>query len=176
MARERSILAKLNNANYSPKRIHGAPDDVKEYKLGILVGQAVGTFNTTNPATGEIYEGIRGMFEFTDFDETRPILASGKMFLPTGVAEMVFEALKSDEDHVGIRFAFEVSVFRADNPIGYSWKLTPLMDVTTDDPLAELRKLADTRLGTTKQIAAPEKEKSEAQKEADEKVKAGGKK
>lgn len=160
MPRERSIISKLNNANYEPKRIHGLPSDQREMKLGLLVGAASGHFNTTNPVTGEVYEGIKGQFEYTDFDETRPVLISGKMFLPNGVDEMVNEALKSSEG-AAVQFAFEVSVFRADNPAGYSWKLTPLMEATVNDPLAELRALADKRMNAPAQIEHKGEEKSE---------------
>ena len=40
-----------------------------------------------------------------------------------------------------VRLAYTVSIIKADNPAGYSWKLQPLIEAAANDPLSELRSL-----------------------------------
>jgi hypothetical protein len=164
---ERSVIGKITPANYAPKRIHGLKEDQKELVLGSIVGNATGIFTGTNPVDGSVFKGLKGAFEYTDADPERDVLTSGKMFLPSGIDEMIFNAVE-EADGGSVQFAFEVSVFRADNPQGYSWKYKPLMKAAEVDPLSELRKLAAERRALA--LAAPEGETKPDAKAEPEKV------
>lgn len=142
------IKTKVTFTDFRPKRVHALPKDEERLELGTIIGVATGIKEGKMPDGITTYEGLSGNFELTPNDDT-PI-RSGICFMPEGFMEPILEQLRDEVDNEGVivrdgassvRFAFTVSVFKADNPAGYSWEATPLIEVAENDPLSELRML-----------------------------------
>lgn len=125
-------------------------DDFTPLVLGVMLGHATKVF--TKPGiNGELVDGVKGTFEGVRADETATI-SSGVCWLPGGIAEMVTEKLR--EDNAGpVEFAFEISVRRAKNPVGYEYIVKSLINVSASDPLSFLRSQIEQE--KPKQLAAP---------------------
>ena len=149
------LLAKISLTNFKPKAILAQPESVLELPLGTIVGIATGIKRGKMPDGVTPYEGMAG-----DFELKRPGMEpvrSGVCYLPDGFMQPILTLLKDDVDKDGnvtrdavssVQMAYNVSVIRADNPAGYSWKLTPLTQAQPNDPLAELRKLIPDNVAT----------------------------
>lgn len=145
-----------------PAMIKALPEDVRILMLGTIVGIASGFVERKSPDGTDVFEGLAGQFRSIPADDKRDELESGVLFIPPAFHNMVAATLRKmlDADpKAQVRFAFEVSSVRANNPAGYSWDFKPKIEAEAGNPLDEL--LGD--LGGVKlvegkrmlQIAAP---------------------
>lgn len=139
----------------NPKKIAALKDDVQTFVLGQIFGIATEVVERLMPQpNGDTvtFYGLGGQFKAIPADETRPIVQSGVMFLPSiGILEKIADALEAGE--TDIKLAFEIAVRRASNPAGYEWVFSPLMDV--EDPSDPLTILQTECAEHQKRLAAP---------------------
>lgn len=148
----------------NPRKVAGM-DDNKDGKpvtlpLCVIYGIASGLKHGEDKVNGGVWTALTGDFEGKNL-QTGETFRSGKLFLPSGIQEIVEGPIKKAEDENGscaIKFAFEISAVKASNPIGYSYQAKPLTKPTEGDQLSELRA-----------IAAPSDKQLEAPKQDDEK-------
>lgn len=124
-------------------RIMGVAHDIKvgESKDGQVWSALTGNFWGENLKTGDQY-------------------SSGKLFLPGGIHEMIESAVKEAQKNggansiVSVRFAFEITVVKSGNPIGYSYQAITLLPPSVTDDMAEIHRQISER--SQKRIEAPE--------------------
>lgn len=130
-----NIVAKL-----SVKAVGAKPEiakiNDKETDLCLFMGIARGLVVKTGKNDDPVL-ALVGDFEGTNLT-TGEVLQSGVLYLPSGIAEMYTSKLEGDSP-APIKFAVKISSFPAANPIGYSYKATPVVQAADSDPLAELR-------------------------------------
>jgi hypothetical protein len=151
-----AMLTKISLSDFNPKAIHAQPDTVRKLTLGTIIGIANGIKTGKMPDGVTPYEGMKGNFEIQYADGKR--VASGVAYLPDAFMQPILDQLSDEygtdpEDPTkeilvrkavaSVRFALLVDVIRAENPAGYSWQVTPIGQVTANDPLSELRGLAN---------------------------------
>lgn len=124
-----------------PAMIKAQPENVRTMVLGTLVGIASGFVERKSPDGVDVFEGLSGQFRSIPADATRDELESGVCFIPEAFHNMIAaplrEMLKNDAN-AQLRFAFEVSSVRANNPAGYSWDFKPKIEAETANPLDDL--------------------------------------
>lgn len=126
----------------------------KRHLLGTIMGTASRIKNKVD-AKGEVFEAIVGDFEGTKADGN--VVKSGLLYLPSGIHEMLADPLKED-DAKPIDFAMRIFTVPADNPIGYSYLVEPVLPPSAADPLAHIREAMG------KQIALLDAPKEEPKK------------
>jgi len=150
----------------NPREVTSRPDgDMTPHLLGVIFGRATRTKTKTftQSATGEVVtvDAILGMFEGRravalpndDMSETVAI-RSGVLYLPSGIADMIVEPLRADDETV-IEFALKISTRKASNPAGYEYVVQELYQPQgVADPLQELRELSVADL-SRKALPAP---------------------
>jgi hypothetical protein len=130
------------------------PDDGKPLPLCVFFGKADG-IKEGEGRDGRMWSALTGSFAGVNLvtgDEYR----SGKLFLPSGIHEIVENAVKSikpDDTEAYVKFALQIAVIKAANPIGYSYQATKLIDVAEGDELSEIREQLPAT--AAKQLAAP---------------------
>jgi len=117
--------------------------------LGRIVGIATG-IKTGVGNNGQPYVGLKGSFEAQPADASLPRVRAGVCFLPPGIAEMVATKLAGENAPDSVQMAFDITAVKAANPIGYSYEVMPLIEVSETDPLEQL--LALPQLGGAAQI------------------------
>lgn len=130
----------------NPKKIAALPEGENKLMMGTVFGVIDRMVQRTMP-TGQIFEGFGGQFEAVPADKDLPTINSGVLYLPGGFFELLavpFKEASGAAEKNGtaaptMRFAFEVSAVKANNPAGYSWEYTPLTEPNTIDPLSEMR-------------------------------------
>ena len=150
---EPSIVSKL-----SVKGIGCKPVGTKEpTDLCIIGGKADGC-KVGEDKTGKIFSALTGSFlakNLQDGTEFR----SGKLFLPSGIQEVIENAVRGLGDDSGgsVKFLFKISSIEAGNPIGYSYRATSLIPTVAEtDELGELNALIAAPVeAAPAQIAAP---------------------
>lgn len=149
-----------------------ADDNFAPYVLGVIFGRCTNVKEkaivqpsgevTVVPQLIGLFEGRRAVpLDNKDGTETVAIRAS-VLYLPSGIAEMVSEALMGAEQGM-CDFAFQVSSIKASNPAGYTYQVINLHSPAGSDPLDDLRELAKTQLLS---IAAPKHGLVKSNKEA----------
>jgi hypothetical protein len=97
---------------------------------------------------------LAGKFE-AFYPETGFTYQSGKMFLPSGVQDVVESAVSQmpkDDQMASVDFAFRIYAVKASNPIGYSYEAEALIDMNTNDGLDDIRQLVNQK--RTKELAS----------------------
>lgn len=145
-----NLLSKVSLSTFKPKALLALPEETRELHLGTIVGIATGIKKGKMPDGVTPYEGLAGNFEVVYADASKEHDASGVCYLPDAFMNPILALLKDETNADGevireaassVQLAFNVSVVRADNPAGYSWKLKPLIEASQNDPLAKLREL-----------------------------------
>ncbi len=141
-------MANAVKSKIVPGKDLGEPSAVKllqgdnaELMMGTVFGIVSGIIQRKMP-TGEVYEGLKGTFQAVPADPKRDTITSGVCYLPSGFYELIadpFKALQAEDETATLKFGFEVSAVKANNPAGYSWKYQPLVEPSKDDPLATFR-------------------------------------
>ena len=86
---------------------------------------------------GDVWTALIGQFEGVNL-QTGEVFQSGKLFLPSGIQELIEEAIGNNE---GVEFAFKILSVKASNPIGYSYQAETLTPPKEKDNLSHLRSL-----------------------------------
>jgi len=129
----------------------GAPlSDPK--KLCAIMGKATGIKCGEN-ANGNVWSALTDSFRGEDL-VTGGVFRSGKLFLPSGIHEVVESAVRNLPEGGGVvKFAMLIQSVEAKNPIGYSYQAINLMPIESEtDELADVIALAT---ATRLQIEAP---------------------
>ena len=124
----------------SVSKVFGAIKAPKE-KTSIMQVIGIATSCKTGQSQYGEYIEFAGDFEAINLI-TGETFRSSKCFLPGAVPEMVAVALakgKEVEGFSGLQFAFSIAVSPSQNPIGYEYQVTPLVENKEADPLAALR-------------------------------------
>jgi hypothetical protein len=145
---EESIIAKITMATIgcNPSAVKTLPDaelQNGELPLARIYGKLSDVRYQDDKAKGQIYTYFVGNFEAINM-QTGEVLKSGKLFLPKGISEMVEDSTKKAraiDSNASIAFAFEVRSIKAQNPIGYSYKVLSLKPPEAEDELKGIRDL-----------------------------------
>lgn len=132
--------SKLALADVSkPRRILAIEDKaVTRLLLGTVIGETAG-FIKRKMADGEVSEGLDGYFEYTDaIAKDAATIASGILWLPGGIKEMVYAEVRKLAKGAKLGFAFDVFAIR-DKDGGFSSEAVPLIPPMTVDPLGLLK-------------------------------------
>jgi hypothetical protein len=132
VARKTDIKKTISGKDMLPSRIKMS-DNITRLVLGRLIGIA-NDITTWTDKEGQILEGLRGKFKYTDNDVTRNVLISSVLWLPAGMGTDIIDAA-SEKTTDGVEFGFDLGVVKAENPQGYSWFMTPFHNAAFD-PLA----------------------------------------
>jgi hypothetical protein len=141
---EDSIISKITMATIgcNPGAVKSAkPDELtKEGDLALarLYGKLSKAKLEDDVAKGQQYLAFIGNFEAVNM-QTGEVFKSGKMYLPKGISELVEQGIKGAPEGSQIGFAFEIRSQKANNPIGYSYRVLALKSPEATDELAELR-------------------------------------
>jgi len=84
------------------------------------------------------YIRFRGNFEAVNL-ETGQMYQSGALILPAIAESLLYGAAASLEEGSALRFAFEIGIKPSKSPTGYDYTVTPLVEGSENDPLADLR-------------------------------------
>jgi hypothetical protein len=133
-----AIKKKITPRDFNPKKILGLSEETRSLKLGVVIGMANDIVTRTNDQ-GEIMEGLVGQFGFKPQEGGEP-LRSYVLWLPSGMGGDLIAGAKLAKagEAQPVEFAFLVGVVRAENPAGYEWTLTPMIEPKEADPLAAL--------------------------------------
>lgn len=101
-----------------------------------IVGIATGTF--TGESTFGPWCALRGNFEATNL-QTGEKFRSSQCFMPDVAIAIVAGALASDENNA-VEFGVIIGIIKSETQIGYEFTMNPLIDVTENDPIANLIK------------------------------------
>lgn len=138
----RSQRTKLTLADIGePAAVKTLPAGQDKFMLGTLVGIASGFTERTSPDKSQKFEGLAGMFRIIPSDTNRDELESGILFVPDAFHNLIAEKLRAaqgSDPKAEIRFAFEISSIRANNPAGYSWDFMPVIENEGENPLDQL--------------------------------------
>ncbi len=145
---EESIISKLTMATIgcNPSAVKTLPDSELqngELPLARIYGKLTDVRYQDDKAKGQIYTYFVGSFEAINM-QTGEVLRSGKLFLPKGISELVEDSTKKAravDEKASIAFAFEVRSIKANNPIGYSYKVLSLKSPEAEDELKAIRDL-----------------------------------
>lgn len=143
MTQETVILPKMT-AKTLGLPAHRAKDGAP-VELGRIYGEATGII--TNEIGGDLLFGLKGQFFGDNYHNTEKTFQSGKLYLPGGVNEMLVSAVEGEgvEDDKGrpiynaVKFAFSIRSVPSNNPAGYSYEVTPVIDAVQSDLQSELQ-------------------------------------
>lgn len=158
-----SIISKLTVAQMKLNPT-AAKTNEKKTLLGRIYGIASG-IKTVKAANGDVHFALTGDFRGTNA-ESGDNYRSGVLYLPSGIHEMVQDAVDGGLDDNGkpvyreVKFGIDLFAVPANNPIGYSYQATPVIQATEADPLAEL----EAEMAEAKPLPAP---KAKAKKSDD---------
>jgi hypothetical protein len=115
--------------------------EVNKVSIARMYGEAKAVKYQEDEAEGKVYTYFAGSFEGINLQDGT-CLRSGKMFLPSGISEImetaVTETLARDKNAT-IQFAFELLAVKSTNKSGYSYEAIALRKPEETDALAELR-------------------------------------
>lgn len=142
---EESIISKITMATIgcNPGAVKTLkPEDLSkegDLPLARLYGKLSKAKLEDDVAKGQQYLAFIGNFEAINM-QTGETFKSGKMYLPKGISELVENGIKNAPEGAQVAFAFEIRSQKANNPIGYSYRVLALKSPEATDELAELRK------------------------------------
>lgn len=139
------VVKSMTGATFNPDRLKAQPDEVREMKLGTLLGRA-NDVCTSMGRDDEVLEGLKGMFLFQDADPARGSFKSYQFWPFSGMMSDLFDLPRKKEQ---VDFAFDIYAIRAGNPNGRSWKVVPLFEPAEADPMAEIARKASVPLAGT---------------------------
>ena len=135
--RAKLVLKDLGN----PDIIKTQPETVKRYVHGTLVVMADGFLERTDPKSGQVYEGLTGMFRSIPADEKEEELESGVLFIPDAFHNLIAGTLREQQKidpNAKVNTVFEIASVRASNPQGRSWDFKPLIENQAANPVDNL--------------------------------------
>jgi hypothetical protein len=112
-----------------------------------IFGRAVGLKQGEDKRTSNIWTALTGKFE-AFFPTTGKTYQAGKLFLPNGIQDVVEAAvgvMPKDDPMASVDFAFRIFAVRATNAVKYSYQAQPLIDMDTNDGLADIRAAVEDR-------------------------------
>lgn len=134
-----ALVTKMSVKGIGCKPTGGLPtDESKANPLCVIMGKATG-IKMGEGSDGRIWNALTGAFRGTNL-ATGVSVRSGKLFLPTGIHEIVEGAVKQlGSDGGVVKFAMQIESIKATNPIGYSYQARNLMPLEAEsDELADL--------------------------------------
>lgn len=144
------IVSKLSMATIKAQPAKYATDEGAP--IAVVYGQATGIKEVVDKVRGDVYHALVGQFEAQNLN-TGEVFRSGQLYLPTGIHEMVEDAVKKLEgDTDFVTFALQIRALKAANKSGYSYEAQSLMKATQVDPLDDLR--ANLEASVPKQLTA----------------------
>jgi hypothetical protein len=161
-----ALITKMSVKTLGCKPTGGLPaDDSKPNDLCIIAGKAVG-YKMGEGNDSKLWCALIGSFRGTNL-ATGQSFRSGKLFLPSGIQEVVEGAVRGLTAEGGnVKFAFRIASVKATNPIGYSYQATSLIPMTAEeDTLSDLIAILPGVSGY-KQIEAPATESEKPSKAA----------
>jgi hypothetical protein len=126
--------------------------------LCVILGRASGIkTGVQKDKSGEItgeWSALTGSFQAKNL-ETGEVFRSGKLFLPSGIHEVVESKVKELGETGGVvEFALEIRSIESSSPAGYKYQAVPLIEpAANQDELAHLIAAIETQVPL--QIAAP---------------------
>lgn len=134
---EFSIVNKIGTKNLGDPLKVLALEEGQKLLLGTIVGMA-SQYTQGTGSYGD-YVALMGTFQAIPalINEKYPQVRSGKCFLPGTVVGQIMAAIDGGYNP---QFAFQIEaekVDRRDSPVGYVWRVTPLIE-SDDDPLNSL--------------------------------------
>lgn len=159
----------------NPKALLALDENVKELKLGSIIGIAKGRkvvrgFERDGVTPTE-HHALAGDFQAIPTDENKPMIRSGVAYLTDGMMEPIFSALEGEVNSEtgevitpgagSVAFAYDVYSIRSTNAAGYSWALRPKVqaEAVVVDPLESLRNAVLAAPAAVEQIADDSKTK-----------------
>lgn len=136
-----NIISKL-----SVKTMGCNPALGKEGRVHIarIFGVASG-IKTAKGQNGDPVMGLTGDFRGQRPDKPGDTWQSGVLYLPSGINELVLDAVdtgevdKNDKPiYAEVQFAFDIFAKPASNPAGYQYEASPVIDAKETDKMAEL--------------------------------------
>lgn len=106
-------------------------EDGKPNRLCVIFGKADG-FKVGEDANGKIWQALTGDFIGKNI-KTGEQFRSGKLFLPSGIQEVVENAVKGKGENATVKFGLELRSVVAGNPIGYSYQAVNLIKAEAID-------------------------------------------
>lgn len=160
------IVSKLTvKTGGDPRKVASIPSG--RMWLCDIFGRALALKGGTDKRSGNDWVALAGKFE-AYYPETRETYQSGKMFLPTGIQDVVEAAVSQmpvDDPMASVDFAFRIYAIKANNPIGYSFSAQALIDMNSNDGLDDIRQLVGAK--RAKELASGEMQKLLPAPEAD---------
>lgn len=159
-------VSKISPANFKPKENVGLlKGDGSRLPLGVIVGTVTGIKEKKGPNDMDVFTALVGSFSATPIDpKTGELLGdrelrSGICYLPGGMQDDIEAQFAGDDPVQRIDFAAELAIFKAENAIGYSWAMKPLVEPAESDPVNALMAAAITarKTGKPAQITSPAK-------------------
>ena len=109
---------------------------------------------------GDILYGVTGDFRGQIPDAPEDTYQSGVLYLPSGINELLLQAVDSGEVDKNnkpvfreVKFAFDIFSKPASNPAGYQYEATPVIDAKETDAMSELSSQLPPMPGAAAQIA-----------------------
>jgi hypothetical protein len=152
--RTKDISLKLLDLN--PKKLRAMVENSKEaIFLARVGGVAIEVFNFTNKKTGEVSQGLRGIFSLLTNDEQA--FTATVAYLPGQLMKAIVEQLKGDAMEVS--FTNDIFVVASEkNPAGYAYMTEPVLSSAAEEKAAQItQRVICGKLPKTKAIAAPKK-------------------
>jgi hypothetical protein len=107
--------------------------------IAVVYGQATAIKEVVDKVRGDVYHALVGQFEAQNL-QSGEVFRSGQLYLPTGIHEMLEDAVKKLEtDTDFVSFAIQLRAVTAKNPAGYSYEAQNLLKTTHVDPLDDMR-------------------------------------
>lgn len=142
------LLSKITLTSFNPKFYAAVLASAGEAYVGTLVGVADKVVKSKGPDGVSEFYGLGGTFAAKIGDKE---IRSGKLFMPDAFIDPIislFEPELNDKGEVvkpgvdSVQLGYHVKLIKADNPAGYSWSLTPIIEAKENDPLSELLAIA----------------------------------
>lgn len=133
------LITKMSVKGIGCKPTGGLPtDDTRSNPMCLIMGKASG-IKMGEDMNGKVWSALTGAFRGVNL-ATGAAYRSGKLFLPSGIHEVVEGAVKQlPADGGMVKFAMRIESVKASNPIGYSYQAVNLMPIEAEsDELADL--------------------------------------
>lgn len=127
-----------------PKKVADAPNG--RLWLCDLFGRGLSLKQGLDKRTDNPWTSILGKFE-AYYPETGETYQSGKLFLPGGIQDVLEAAIAQlpDDPMASVDFAFRIFAVKAANNFGYTYEAQPLIDMSQNDGLNNLRSIVENR-------------------------------
>lgn len=131
-------IAKMSMKSVGAKPAVAVADTTDPVAIVRILGKATSVGSGEDTRDGRVFQFLKGSFAAMNL-KTGEEFRSGKLFLPTGIAEPIEEAAKNVPEGSELAFALDIYAVKASNAIGYSYRAKSLV-TQKQDSLDDLRK------------------------------------